>query len=277
MPHLSAALRELAAHMLDEGASVSDVVKHLESGGVKVSRQTIWRLQQHCKKYKTFTQLHRSGRPKLLSPRKLTVIEECMQTDDETTGKELTVKVCQETGAKLSLRSIYRGRRELGWSFRGAAYCQLIREVNKQKRLQWAQQHVGDSFSDDIWTDETSVQLETHRRFCCRKNGQKPRNKPRPKHPVKVHVWGGISWNGATKVCIFDGIMNAERYTSILELTLVPFVEENYLMGTVSCKIMTPNTLRGVQQLSSKRKEFGGGGLPLKALMPIQSRTYGTN
>ena len=231
MPHLSAALRELAAHMLDGGASVSDVVKHLESGGVVISRQSIWRLQQHCKRYKTFKQLPRSGRPKLLSPKKLTVIEECMQADDETTGKELTVKVCQETGAKLSLRSIYRGRRELGWSYRGAAYCQLIREVNKQKRLQWAQQHVGDSFLDVIWTDETSVQLETHRRFCCRKNGQKPRNKPRPKHPVKVHGWGGISLNGATKVCIFDGIMNAERYISILELTLVPFVEENYPNG----------------------------------------------
>ena len=74
---------------------------------------------------------------------------------------------------------------------------------------------------------ETSVQLETHRRFCCQKNGQKPCNKPLPKHPVKVHVWGGISWYGATKVCIFDGIMNAERYISILELTLVPFVEAN--------------------------------------------------
>ena len=28
----------------------------------------------------------------MLSSRKLTVIEECMQADDETTGKELTVK-----------------------------------------------------------------------------------------------------------------------------------------------------------------------------------------
>ncbi len=153
----------------------------------------------------------------MLSPRKLAVIEDCMQNDDECTGKELTVKVHEETGANLSLRSIYRGRKDLGWSYRGAAYCQLIRDVNKQKRLQWAEQYIQDSFLDVIWSDETSVQLETHRRFCCRKKSQKPRNKPRPKHPVKVHVWGGISWNGATNVCIFDGIMNAERYTNILD------------------------------------------------------------
>ena len=54
-----------------------------------------------------------------------------------------------------------------------------------------------DDFEDVLWTDETSVQLETHRRFCCRKDRQKPRRKPRPKHPVKVHAWVGISWRGS--------------------------------------------------------------------------------
>ena len=34
-------------------------------------------------------------------------------------------------------------------------------------------------FSDVIWTDECTVQLETHRRFCCRKKGEAPKNKPR--------------------------------------------------------------------------------------------------
>ena len=34
-------------------------------------------------------------------------------------------------------------------------------------------------FSDVIWTDECTVQLETHRHFCCRKKGEAPKNKPR--------------------------------------------------------------------------------------------------
>ena len=228
MPQLSGPIREQAIRMVYEGTTVREVLKHLERGGIKVCRQTIWRLLRHYRQHKCISPLPKSGRPKIVSPRKLTVIEESMQSNDETTGKELTEKVYRRTGAKLSLWSIYSGRRALGWSYRGAAYCQLIREVNKQKRLQWAQRYVNDSFTDVIWTDETSVQLETHRCFCCRKNGQKPRNKPRPKHPVKVHVWAGISWNGATNVCIFDGIMNAERYINILEMTLVPFIREKY-------------------------------------------------
>ena len=82
---------------------------------------------------------------------------------------------------------------------RGSAYCQIIRykfsfryicseyvlyrrfdrEGNKVKRFEWCQEHQQDNFSDVIWTDESSIQLETHRRTCCRKIGQPPKPKPR--------------------------------------------------------------------------------------------------
>ena len=82
-----------------------------------------------------------------------------------------------------------------------------------------------------IWSNETTVQLESHQCFCCRKKGQKPHYKPQPKHPTKVHVWGGISWNGSTNVCIFDGIMTAEMYIDILTRCLVPFCWKVYPDG----------------------------------------------
>jgi hypothetical protein len=51
--------------------------------------------------------------------------------------------------------------------------------VNKEKRLQWAQKHLHealtDNFKDVVWTDEASIQIETHRRFCYRKKGQRPK------------------------------------------------------------------------------------------------------
>jgi len=109
-----------------------------------------------------------------------------------------------------------------------AAYCQVIRVPNHEKRLRWVQEYLGKDIDDIIWTDEMSVQMETHRRFCCRKRRQKPRYKPRPKHPPKVHVWAGISWNGATKACIFEGIMNADLYCGILDGHLVPFIQTVY-------------------------------------------------
>ena len=111
-----------------------------------------------------------------------------------------------------------QSREQLGWTFRGSAYCQLIRDTNKLKWLDWAKAHISEKFEDVIiWSDEASEQLETHRRHCYRKLGECPTPKPRPKHPIKVHVWAGISTRGATKTCIFQGIMDAEFYTRILE------------------------------------------------------------
>ena len=74
---------------------------------------------------------------------------------------------------------LIRCRSFLGWTFRGSAYCQLIRDVNKLKRYEWAVQYKDDEFYNVVFTDECTVQLEAHRRFCCRKKLETPRPKPR--------------------------------------------------------------------------------------------------
>ena len=56
----------------------------------------------------------------------------------------------------------------------------------------------------------------------------------RAKHPVKVHVWAGITLKGRTGICIFDGIMDAVTYVNILEGTLIPFVREVFPRGILS-------------------------------------------
>ena len=53
----------------------------------------------------------------------------------------------------------------------------------------------------------------------------------RAKHPVKVHVWAGISKQGKTGICIFKGIMDATLYTEVLEKTLLPFLSTVYPEG----------------------------------------------
>ena len=101
-----------------------------------------------------------------------------MRRDDETTASQLHV-LLTSLGYSLDLRTILRCRTSLGWTFRGSAYCQLIRDVNKQKRLEFARDHRSDNFANVIFTDECSVQLESHRRRCCRKQGEPAKNKPR--------------------------------------------------------------------------------------------------
>ena len=79
-----------------------------------------------------------------------------MQRDNESTAIQLH-KLLVSRGYKISIRTVLRCRSSLGWTFRGSAYCQLIRDVNKQKRLAWALAHQNDTFDDVIWSEEISL------------------------------------------------------------------------------------------------------------------------
>ena len=85
----------------------------------------------------------------------------------------------QEKGFSIPRRTVLRCRTLLGWTFRGSSHCQLIRDKNKEKRLIWAQKYIKFNLENVVWSDETTIQLEKHRRFACRKRGQPPKNKPR--------------------------------------------------------------------------------------------------
>ena len=154
------------------------IAKELQKEGLKCSRIGIYKF---LKKYEATGSIRRrvgSGRPSKVTAEIKEIVERQMRTDDETTAYQLH-RLLTEKGYSISLRTILRCRTALGWTFRGSAYCQLIREANKVKRLAWAQEHLDDSFEDVIWTDECTVQMESHRRFACRKLGEAPRPKPR--------------------------------------------------------------------------------------------------
>ena len=53
----------------------------------------------------------------------------------------------------------------------------------------------------------------------------------RAKHPVKVHVWAGISLRGSTGICIFSGIMKAPLYIQIIERSLLSFLHDAFPDG----------------------------------------------
>ena len=97
----------------------------------------------------------------------------------------------------------------------------------------WCQQELRrrEDFQNVIFTDESNIQLETHAKLCFRKHKQPRKLKPRAKLPVKLHIWGGISCRGATKIIMFTGIMNAERLSQILEAGLLPFIRDKFPDG----------------------------------------------
>ena len=157
------------------------ITKLLREEGMVASRRGVAKFVKRYQQTGSIARAPGSGRPTKITEEVKKIVEEQMRIDDETTAVQLHA-LLNSRGYHLSLRTILRCRISLGWTFRGSSYCQLIREANKQKRLEWARKYVGEAkegFLDVVWTDECTVQLQTHRRFCCRKQGERPKNKPR--------------------------------------------------------------------------------------------------
>lgn len=206
------------------------IARCLEEEGHPVSRVGVLKFLRRFKESGTIARAPGTGRTSKVTADIRKLIEDQMQKNDETTGLELQ-QLLKKAGVDASVLSIRRWRKDIGWTSKSTSYCQLIRDVNKMKRLTWANQNKDMTFEDLIYTDETTVQIETHRQTSCYKRGCKPRYKPRPKHPVRVHVWAGISHRGRTRLCIFEGKMNAPLFISILRSSLLPFIKDIYPNG----------------------------------------------
>ena len=160
-----------------KGLRSPSIMKRMHQEGLTCTRQGIHNFLRRYMELGTINRKTGSGgRSKTVQEVK-NIVESQMQEDDETTAMQLR-EILKKHGYHLSLSTILRCRKSLGWSFRGTSYCQMIREQNKEKRLLWAQNNLHEDFGNVIWTDETTVQMESHRRYCCRKKTQKPRYKP---------------------------------------------------------------------------------------------------
>lgn len=156
------------------------IARVLREENLRASRNGIAKFFKKHKRTGTTRVLPGLGRPSVITSEMKQLVDQQMERDDETTATQLH-RMLVEAGHRVSLRTVLRCRRQLGWTFRGSKYCQLVREVNKVKRLEWAKKCLEkkDDFANVIWTDESSIQLETHRRFSFRRQGCQPRLKPR--------------------------------------------------------------------------------------------------
>ena len=68
------------------------------------------------------------------------------------------------------------------------------------------------------------VQLDHHGRLGFCKEKEPRALKQQPKYLAKIHIWGGISVRGPTRIIMFTRSMNAIRYGKIVETGLVPFI-----------------------------------------------------
>ena len=153
-----------------------------------------------------------------------------------TTARDVKSEIQSRFGISVHVSTVKRLCRKHGFEAGKPKFIPHIREANKIKRKEFCASLIDskDSFDDVIFTDECSFQVGNNRAIAVSKIIRDESGKiiskdvphvPRVKHPLKVHVWGGISRKGATQLVVFSGIMDAEFYTNrILKETLLPAI-----------------------------------------------------
>ena len=171
MPYSNYLKQRVLVHH-DHGLSPRAIAVALAGEGMSATRQGIAKLLARYSRTGSLARAEGTGRPAKVSPTFQAVVDKQMRTDDETTAVQLCA-ILQAKGYALSLSTILRSRSALGWTFRGSSYCQMIRGPNKGKRLEWARAYAHEAesgFGDVDYTDETSIQLETHQQ-CIHSGG----------------------------------------------------------------------------------------------------------
>ena len=93
------------------------------------------------------------------------------------------------------------------------------------------------------------MELVRHTKTVRVKNGKEQQYKPMAKHAMKVHVWAAISKCGATKVCMFNQIMNAQRFMLTFWMIFLCHVRISAKFPDGHC-FMQDNDLKHTSQLT---------------------------
>ena len=214
MVRLDIATRKHVVMLHRAGYKLGPIYARLKQEGIDTTPRSLQRLIKKFKVHHTVADLPRRRKTKIITTEMLKMIDRLLEGNDELTARMIRRKLEDKfPQLQVSLATVKRARRDNGWVSTRPHYCQLIREANKAKRVVWCKQQLDDreQFDDIVFTDKCTVQLDNHGRLCFRRRRQLRALKQRPKHPAKVHIWGGISSCGAMQIVIFSGIMNAVR------------------------------------------------------------------
>ena len=252
--HLSAFYRQRIVSLWTQGHNISSIVGILRAEGRETTRATVRKWIFRWEKRSGLEDKARCGRPSKITRAIAEYLNQQLEDDDELSSIELQRIVARKFAVELSPPTIRRYlRTTLEWTVVRTRFGPMISEKNKMKRVEFARMCIdtNDDFNNVIWTDESSVQLRRHSQTMRVKIGKEIKLKPQAKHTLKVHVWAGISMRGATKICIFDQIMDASVYIGILTDHLLPFIEKKFQSS--GYRFMQDNDPK---HTSKKAKEF---------------------
>ena len=130
MPRLSYEARRRVISLYNSDYSVLEISKRLDAEKVDVSPRALYNLLQKYRLKGTIRDLPRRKMPQILTEEMKRFMEERLRANDEVTARAMKNLLLEKwPDLEVSIPTIKRVRRNLGWVCTRPHYCQLIREV----------------------------------------------------------------------------------------------------------------------------------------------------
>ena len=122
------------------GKSYEGIVQSLAEEGHATSKAGVYKFIQCYEATGTIARVPGSSQSSKMTTEAVRIVEEHMGKDDKITGKVLQTLLAKDDITVASMTAL-SWQTELGWTSEPTSYCQMIRDANKEKRLEWAQKN----------------------------------------------------------------------------------------------------------------------------------------
>ena len=132
----------------------------------------------------------------------------------------------------VSHDTINRRLNEKGIRARKPSNKPFLTENHKMRRLTWARIHLNFDWHNVAFSDEkTFVITGSNAQFMRRKSNERYKEccviKITNRSKGSCNVWGSFSLNGFTNLIKIESKMNSQKYTTVLQNNLLPFLNEH--------------------------------------------------
>jgi len=133
MPWLSLESRRRVISLYKAGYTITKIRARLQEENVLVTNRSLQRLIVKYKEFNTYEDLLHRTREKKLTSEMIAFMDAAYEEDDEISARKMK-KMSTEKWPTLevSIDTIKRTRRALGWVCTHPHYCQLVRDMNKR-------------------------------------------------------------------------------------------------------------------------------------------------
>lgn len=199
---------------------------------ILTSEKTLRRIVKHWQRTGSVADkpsLTRAEKIFKITHNELAELDRLIESNKETTA----LQAKNALNLRASTRTVQRYLRRLGWRRIVTRFCQFVSSKNRIERIIFCNfcRLTREDFEYSIFIDECTVKMDKNGRFQWykkRKNQTKSGLVAKYKHTASIHVIGGISRRGRTKLIIFSGNTNTAGFKEVASQFISPFVAEKY-------------------------------------------------